>query len=155
MKALWAPWRQPFVMRSPGKGCLFCKARRSRDDKRAWVVHRGKYAMVMLNLYPYNNGHIMVVPYRHVSKFSRLKDNELLEIWRLVERFMKKLDQKIHPHGYNVGLNLGRVAGAGVPGHMHVHIVPRWNADTNMMPVIGQTKVISASLQSLYRMLKK
>jgi len=109
----------------------------------------------MLNIFPYNNGHVMVAPNRHVASLDKLKEKELLELLKLINRTKNKLDKCLRPEGYNIGANIGRIAGAGFPGHVHIHIVPRWNGDTNFMPVIGNTKVISQSLQELYKKLKK
>jgi ATP adenylyltransferase len=108
----------------------------------------------MLNIYPYNNGHLMVAPLRHVKDFSRLSDGELLDLMRSVEKARSLLASAIKPEGYNIGVNMSAVAGAGIPGHLHVHIVPRWKGDTNFMPVIGQTKIISQSLEQLLKLLK-
>lgn len=153
---LWAPWRAPYIThldRRPLRGCLFCRARRATNDRRHWVVHRGRQAFVLLNLYPYNNGHLLVAPLRHVATLAELKEAEMLELWRLANRFIQRLDRHLAPHGYNVGLNVGRPAGAGVLGHLHLHIVPRWDGDTNFMSVTAGTKVISMSLDQLYRLL--
>ena len=150
---LWAPWRYQYVHRPRGGGCVFCRAKRARDARRHWVVYRGRHAFVILNLFPYNNGHLMVAPLRHVARLRDLRDAELVELWRLVDEFIRRLDRTIRPHGYNLGVNLGRPAGAGIPGHLHVHVVPRWTGDTNFMPVTGGTKVISHSLDAVYRLL--
>jgi len=153
---LWAPWRGRYIARlggRPARGCLFCRARRATDDHRHWVVSRGRRAFVLLNCYPYNNGHLLVAPNRHVAGVRQLQDAELLELWRLADRFLHRLDRILRPHGYNVGLNLGHAAGAGVPGHLHLHVVPRWHGDTNFMSTVAGTKVISDSLESLYRRL--
>lgn len=107
----------------------------------------------LLNRYPYNNGHVMVAPYRHVGTFEALRSEEWQEMFSMSRRVMSRLAGAIHPHGFNVGFNLGRVAGAGIPGHLHLHIVPRWQGDTNFMPIFGQTKVISQSLEEIYRLL--
>ena len=150
---LWAPWRSTFLAKG-GKGrCFFCAARRSADDHKHGVVARGRHAFVLLNRYPYNNGHLMMAPLRHIGDFGKLTSAEWQEMGKLAQSFMKKLSRTIHPHGFNLGMNLGRVAGAGVPGHLHLHLVPRWNGDTNFMPVMAQTKVISQSLEELYRLL--
>ncbi len=153
---LWAPWRAPYITRlgrRPLRGCLFCRARRATNDRRHWVVHRGRHAFVLLNLYPYNNGHLLIAPLRHVATLAELKEAEMLELWHLATQFMQRLDQHLAPHGYNVGFNLGRPAGAGILGHLHLHIVPRWDGDTNFMSVTAGTKVISMSLDQLYRLL--
>ena len=151
---LWAPWRKTYISHIPKiRGCLFCKILTGRNDRRNLLVKRSQHAFAVLNRYPYNNGHVMIVPNRHVRLFSQLKDVELLGLMRLQDEMLKGLRTCIHPHGFNVGTNLGRVGGAGVPGHIHVHLVPRWLGDNNFMPAIGGTKVISQSLSSLYQAL--
>ncbi len=151
---LWAPWRSVYLS-SPRKGgaCIFCAARRASSDRKHHVVLRGKEAFVLLNRYPYNNGHVMVAPFRHVGRLERLRPSEWGEMLRLAQRVMARLQATLHPQGFNLGLNLGRVGGAGIPGHLHLHIVPRWTGDTNFMPVIGQTKIISQSLEELWMLL--
>jgi ATP adenylyltransferase len=109
----------------------------------------------MLNLYPYNNGHVMVAPYRHVRDLNALSDKEMLDLMKLVNRSVRALSKKLKPHGYNIGVNMGKVAGAGYAGHIHIHIVPRWTGDTNFMPVVANSKIVSESLDSVYRLLKK
>ena len=153
--ALWAPWRSAFLFRPRKPGCIFCAARRSKDDRRHRVVARGRRAFALLNLYPYNNGHLLVAPLRHVGSLARLTEAEWGDLLRVSRRLLARLDQGLRPSGYNLGFNLGRVAGAGIPGHLHLHLVPRWPGDTNFMPVIGQTKVISQSLDELYRLLAR
>ena len=153
---LWAPWRHRFIVRSrqATPRCIFCHHVKANHDARHLILHRRQHAFSMLNLYPYNNGHLMVAPYRHVARLARLTREEMLECWALVSRCQTLLDRVLHPHGYNVGLNVGRVAGAGFAGHLHIHLVPRWNGDTNFMPVVGGTKVISQALAELYRQLR-
>lgn len=152
-RRLWAPWRSTFFTQPRPRGCFFCAAVRSKIAGAHQVVARGRHAIVMLNRYPYNNGHLLVAPARHIGAFERLKPSEWLEMLALTQRALKRLKRHLRPQGYNLGLNLGRAAGAGVPGHLHVHLVPRWNGDTNFMPVLGGTKVISHSLESLYGLL--
>jgi ATP adenylyltransferase len=108
----------------------------------------------MLNLYPYNNGHVMVAPYRHVKSLDLLSDVELLDLMKLVNRIKARIDRKMKPHGYNIGVNIGKIAGAGFAGHVHIHIVPRWKGDTNFIPVVGDVKIVSESLDAVYRILK-
>ena len=150
---LWAPWRARFLSQPKRRRCIFCVATRSKRDRRHYVVDRGKRVFALLNLYPYNNGHLMIAPYRHVGTLERLSVEEWADMLTLSRRLMQRLKRRLHPHGFNVGLNLGRTAGAGIPGHLHLHVVPRWNGDTNFLPVLGQTKVISQSLDELYRLL--
>lgn len=158
-KRLWAPWRQRYLARvggsrSPSSGCLFCRKGRSRRDAADLVLERGVYGFSLLNLFPYNNGHLMVAPYRHVGKLESLRQGEWVELWQLAQAAIRRCDRALSPQGYNVGINLGRAAGAGIPGHLHLHIVPRWVGDTNFMPVLSETKVVSQSLKSAYRLLR-
>lgn len=150
---LWAPWRSVFVSKRRGGPCIFCAAWRSRQDRRHHVVARGAEVFAILNRYPYNNGHLMIAPFRHVGTLASLQPAEWAEMLRLVQRLTKRLDNALHPHGFNLGLNLGRVAGAGIPGHLHLHVVPRWIGDTNFFPTVSQTKVISQSIDELYTLL--
>ena len=150
---LWAPWRSRFFKQRPGRRCFFCVAKRSRADHRHRVVARGATVFAILNLYPYNNGHLLIAPYRHVGEMEALVPAEWTESLRLCQQLMTRLRQAIKPHGFNVGFNLGRAAGAGVPGHLHLHLVPRWNGDANFLPVLGNAKVISHSLDEMYTLL--
>lgn len=127
--------------------------RSKKQDRAQLIVKRNRHAFAVLNRYPYNNGHVMIVPNRHVRLFSQLKDAEVLDLMRLQDEILEGLQACVRPHGFNIGTNLGRVGGAGVPGHIHVHLVPRWLGDNNFMPAIGGTKVISQSLASLYQAL--
>jgi ATP adenylyltransferase len=154
MKQLWAPWRNKFLTHPPAKGCIFCQKPRSRRDAANLIVERGRSAFSILNLYPYNNGHVMIVPYRHVRTLNQLKPEELSEIFDMANKLTKKLDRVLKPHGYNIGFNIGRAAGAGIEKHVHLHVVPRWIGDTNFMPVLSGTKVISESLEALLGRLK-
>lgn len=156
MDRLWAPWRTAYVIKTQKKQkCIFCIPRKpSKLDKAKYIVERSKYSFSILNKYPYNNGHLMVAPYKHVKFLDLLSDEELLDLMKLVSRTKIKLEKVLRPHGFNIGINAGRVAGAGIPGHVHIHIVPRWNGDTNFMPVTGMAKVISESLGDLYKRVK-
>jgi ATP adenylyltransferase len=146
VKQLWAPWRLEYVQQAEEEGgCLFCLAAASDDEERL-VVHRGRAAFVLLNKFPYSSGHLMVAPYRHVGEFGDLGDDEALEIHRLAERGIAALAETYAPQGYNLGWNLGRIAGAGVVDHVHLHVVPRWAGDTNFMPVIADVKVLPEHL---------
>ena len=117
------------------------------------MIVRNTHVFALLNRYPYNNGHVMVAPYRHVGRIERLTSAEWSGMLGVIRRLTGRLERTIHPHGFNIGFNLGRIAGAGIPGHLHLHLVPRWNGDTNFMPILGQTKVISQSLDELYDLL--
>jgi len=158
MNKLWAPWRSSYIygLGKAKKRCFLCipKKANKKRDKTLRILHRSKFCFSILNKYPYNNGHLMIVPYKHVSSLELLSEEALLDMMRLLNKTKMILDDSINPQGYNIGINLGKVAGAGVQGHVHIHIVPRWNGDTNFMPVLGNTKVISESMDALYRRLK-
>jgi ATP adenylyltransferase len=145
---LWAPWRMEYIesVNRP-TGCVFCLAWEGKDDRASLIVHRGEGAFVILNRYPYNNGHLMVVPVRHTADPGALEDREKVELFDLLEASRRALEEAMHPQGYNLGMNLGRTAGAGIADHLHFHLVPRWNGDTNFMPVLGHTKVVSEGLE--------
>jgi len=145
---LWAPWRSRYIYSRKNKKCIFC-------GPKDYFLEKTKYSFSMLNLYPYNNGHVMVAPIRHVKSLEYLKTEELKDLMDLVIRTKKILDKKIKPHGYNIGLNIGKAAGAGFAGHMHIHVVPRWNGDTNFMPASCGTKVISESLDVMRKIFLK
>lgn len=164
---LWAPWRLDYVQNSdeskstqpkpdPAKpSCFLCAYRDSDDDAKNLVLYRSELAMVVVNRFPYNNGHLLITPKTHKADIRELTDDELLACNKLVQLMLDTLDRVMKPDGYNVGLNLGRVAGAGLPGHIHWHIVPRWSGDTNFMPVLGDTKVIPQSLEAFYEIVTK
>ncbi len=145
MDRLWAPWRSKYIYSRKKKKCIFC-------DPKDYVLEKTRCSFSMLNIYPYNNGHIMVAPFRHVKSLEYLKAEELKDLVDLVVKTKKVLDKKIKPHGYNIGLNIGKVAGAGFAGHIHIHIVPRWTGDTNFMPMVANTKVLSDSLDAMYKL---
>ena len=155
MDKLWAPWRITYVSNTKAKGCIFCKALKDKKDKKNFVVLRSSHSFAILNTFPYNNGHVMVVSNRHVSSMENLNDNEILDLNRVVTEILSALRAALKPAGFNVGMNLGKVAGAGIDKHMHIHIVPRWLGDTNFMPVLSDAKIISQSLNELYTKLKK
>jgi len=152
---LFAPWRFKYIRSVDERrgGCVFCEAPR-RSDEEALILARGKHSYVIMNLYPYNTGHVMVVPYRHVPDIVDLNEEELKEISFFIKISLKAIREVYKPHGFNIGVNLGRVAGAGIEEHVHVHIVPRWNGDTNFMPVIAGVKVVSQDVAESYRMLR-
>lgn len=157
-RRLWAPWRSRYIasVRSGKRTrCLFCEKSKSKTDARNLVIARGRSAFCMLNLFPYNNGHAMVAPYRHVGDVSALTPEEWLEIWRLSDDLLRRMRKVFSPDGFNLGINLGRAAGAGIPGHLHLHVVPRWIGDTNFMPILADTRVISHSLASARRLLSR
>lgn len=156
MDKLWAPWRVKYITQiGKTKGCVFCRIIADKKDKKNLIFVRGKLCFAVLNLYPYNNGHSLVLPYRHVNDLNKLTPEESREFFDLLNDTRTLLDKVLKPTGYNIGLNLGRAAGAGFPGHLHIHIVPRWKGDVNFMPVVAGTKVISQSMQVLYEDLSR
>ena len=150
---IWAPWRGVFLTTPQPRGCIFCAVKRSSDARRHHVIARGRRVFALLNLYPYNNGHFMVAPYRHVGALEALKEPEWSELLTVGRRLMRRLTRALHPQGFNLGLNLGRAAGAGIPRHLHLHVVPRWNGDMNFFPIMSHAKVISQSLDEMYTLL--
>jgi ATP adenylyltransferase len=153
VKQLWAPWRLEYVAAADEQGgCVFCLADAGDDEERL-VVHRGERALVLLNKFPYASGHLMMAPRRHVGAFGGLDDDEALELHGLAAKGMAALDMIFAPHGYNAGWNLGRIAGAGIVDHVHLHVVPRWAGDTNFMPVLADVKVLPEHLLETRRKL--
>ncbi len=155
MNKIFAPWRIEYIKMEKIEGCIFCKLPAMNEDEKNLILYRGKQAFVIMNNYPYNPGHVMVAPYRHVAEFENLKKEEVEEIYELISLMLRVLKNAMNPHGFNIGINIGRVAGAGIEDHIHVHIVPRWNGDTNFMPVVADTKVIPQCLEDTYQELKK
>jgi ATP adenylyltransferase len=153
---LWAPWRIGYIQnKKKEKGCLFCRTYKSKNDTKNLVVARTRHSLALLNLYPYNNGHLMVAPVKHTGSLEFLNEAQTADLMRLVKKFKLVLDRTLKPDGYNIGLNVGRNAGAGIDKHLHIHIVPRWQGDTNFMPALAGTKIISQSLETLYAELIK
>jgi ATP adenylyltransferase len=154
MDALWAPWRLAYVAApKPPAGsdpCFICRSLAEQNDRSNLLALRTPLSVVLLNRFPYNNGHLLVAPRSHKGQLAELDEPELLSTMENLRRMVGLLDRLLQPEGYNIGLNLGRAAGAGLPGHLHWHIVPRWNGDTNFMPVFSDTKVISQSLDAFY-----
>lgn len=147
---LWAPWRMKYINgidTGESGGCVFCELPKQHDDHAACIVHRGATCFTVLNIFPYNNGHLMVVPYLHTANLGDLPPETRLELMDTADMVVTVMKRIMRPDGFNIGMNLGRSAGAGIAGHLHLHVVPRWNGDTNFMPVIGGTKVISESLE--------
>jgi ATP adenylyltransferase len=157
MDQLWAPWRLAYVATAktpvPSDPCFLCRGLQDNDDRRHLIVLRTPLSVVVLNRFPYNNGHLLIAPRHHKSRLDELSSDELLETMDTLRRMIGVLDDMMHPDGYNVGLNLGHAAGAGLPGHLHWHVVPRWQGDTNFMPVLADVKVIVQSLDALYDLL--
>ncbi|HEY6168847.1 MAG TPA: HIT domain-containing protein [Verrucomicrobiae bacterium] len=152
MDALHAPWRIEYILANkaqPTSGALFTEIAQSNDDEANLVIARDKTCFALLNRYPYVGGHLMVVPYKLVPDFNDLTDDELLSLIRLTRRCQNALTAVMHPDGFNIGVNLGKCAGAGIAEHLHIHVVPRWNGDTNFMPVLGSTTVVPQALQEV------
>lgn len=152
---LWAPWRASFILSKKEKGCIFCKRLKEKDSVKNLIIYRGKRAMVILNKFPYNAGHTMIVPIRHVGQIEKLRHDEAAEFMELTQKAVASIKKTLKPTSMNLGMNLGKASGAGVPGHLHMHIVPRWTGDTNFMPIIGKTKVVSVPLEPIYKKLRK
>jgi len=152
MDKLWAPWRINYVRAKKLTGCIFCKAR--RPGVKSYLVFKTRHSVCMLNAFPYNNGHLMVSPIRHKADLSELTEIEALDLFRSINKAKSLLEKVLQPQGYNIGINISSASGAGIAGHLHVHIVPRWFGDTNFMPVVFGTKVVSQSLEELKRKLK-
>ncbi|HEY2786141.1 MAG TPA: HIT domain-containing protein [Fimbriiglobus sp.] len=158
MDQLWAPWRlsyvtQPAKPTAESPDCFLCRGISEDDDRTNLIVRRTALSVVMLNRFPYNNGHLLIAPQAHKARPADISDAEHLDIQHLIRNMIGDIDRLMKPEGFNVGLNLGKVAGAGLPGHLHWHVVPRWNGDTNFMPVITDTRVIVQSLDSLWELL--
>jgi len=160
MEKLWSPWRSQYIdsikKKDKSQGCIFCEiSKLNENDLTNLLVDKGHLTYTVLNLYPYNNGHLMVLPYRHTNDFSSLTSEESIEIMQKLQMAEEALRSVLSPEGFNVGANLGKVSGAGIDEHLHFHIVPRWNGDTNFMPVIGEVKVISQYLAETKKNLLK
>ncbi|MCI0634117.1 MAG: HIT domain-containing protein [Actinobacteria bacterium] len=158
MERMWSPWRMEYIRAAKqptaDDGCIFCDLPQEGDDAKARILARAEHAFVLLNSFPYNPGHLMVAPFQHTGEFGALSPEEHADVDRLISASIDALQGEMEPHGYNVGMNLGRVAGAGIPDHLHWHVVPRWNGDTNFMPVVGQTRVLPELLEETYEKLR-
>ena len=152
---LFSPWRIEYIRQPKPGECILCKVISDGDDEENLVVYRSSKSYIILNRYPYNSGHVMIVPYRHVPSLVDLMDDEMLDMFRLMKLSMRALDSIMEPDGYNIGVNIGEAAGAGIKDHFHIHIVPRWIGDTNFMPIIADTKVVVESLRKVYGELKR
>jgi len=155
MQNLWAPWRIDYILSQKPSGCIFCEKPGENRDEDNLILWRGKYHFIILNAFPYNNGHMMVVPYRHTSSLSGWSAEERQEMMELADMGVELLRRTMRPDGFNLGINMGQVAGAGIADHIHLHIVPRWNGDTNFMPVLSDTRVISEHLTATFGKLKE
>ncbi|KAA3599321.1 MAG: HIT domain-containing protein [Calditrichaeota bacterium] len=157
MEKIWAPWRIEYIetlSEEKSEGCIFCDKPKENKDFENKILIQGKLCFVIMNIFPYTNGHLMVIPYRHISKLSEMTPEEHLESMKLTSISCEVLAESFKAQGFNVGLNLGSAAGAGIDAHIHFHVVPRWNGDTNFMPVVGNIKVISEGLERSYHKLK-
>ncbi|MCX7847201.1 MAG: HIT domain-containing protein [bacterium] len=156
VRQLWAPWRVGYIVGPKPTGCVFCAKATATpaDDAANLVLARGRECFVMMNIYPYNPGHLLVLPYVHVGELEEMSETARVELWDLVLVWKQRLQAVMHAQGFNIGVNLGHVAGAGITEHVHVHVVPRWNGDTNFMSVVGDVRIVSQSLQDLYEQLK-
>ena len=158
MEILWAPWRMEYIsnMKKMNKhSCIFCKALKAKKDKNNLILYRGEHCFVILNKFPYTHGHLMIAPNRHLAKIEDLCREEKNGMFDLLQESITFLKKELNAQGFNIGMNIGKVAGAGVLGHLHIHLVPRWEGDTNFMPVFARTKVISEDLRKTFRKLNK
>ncbi|HEV3474237.1 MAG TPA: HIT domain-containing protein [Actinomycetota bacterium] len=157
LERLWAPWRMEYIGSASSEeeqGCIFCELPAKDDDEATYILARQEHSFAILNKFPYNSGHLMVAPFRHVGNLEELKDDESLDMQKLLGRCVQALKEAMEPNGFNVGMNLGQVAGAGIPDHIHWHVVPRWSGDTNFMPLIGETKVLPELLRETYEKMR-
>ncbi len=155
MEVIWAPWRIGYILGEKSEGCFLCEKVKQNQDPQNYILERGEYVFVILNIFPYNSGHLILAPYRHIGKISEIAEEEMLEMGKMLQKWTQLLEEALNPEGFNLGLNLGEVAGAGLKDHLHYHIVPRWKGDTNFMPVLADTKVIPVSLNATYQLLRK
>lgn len=157
MDHLWTPWRMSYLKGGlkHEAGCVFCLRLKEENDAKSHVLYRGERCFIILNLYPYNNGHLMVVPYRHIGKLEELDEATLSEMMMLTQKAIQVLKAVYDPHGFNIGINLGTAAGAGIADHIHQHVVPRWNGDTNFLSTIGETRTIPEWIDETYVRLRK
>lgn len=152
MQNIWAPWRMQYILQEKEEGCIFCLEKEKKDHE-AHILYRGNHSFVMINKFPYSNGHLLIAPYQHVKDLECLNQDELLDMLELIKVSTGILKDALNSDGFNIGANLGRVAGAGVENHLHFHIVPRWDGDTNFMPILSETRVISEHLEDTFNKL--
>ena len=150
MERLWAPWRMEYILDERRGDCIFCVKPSRREDRRRLILHRSESSLIMMNRFPYTSGHLMVAPLKHTGDLEDLTSQELLDLSALVKKAVTLLRRAINPQGFNIGMNIGQIAGAGITDHLHVHVVPRWSGDTNFMPIVGETKVLPESLATTY-----
>jgi len=154
MEYLWAPWRIEYIRKPTESGCILCQKTRENNDEANLILYRGQHSFMLMNAFPYNPGHLMVAPYRHIANLEDLTGWEANELFEVVKKGIEVLKEVMNPAGFNIGLNVGKVAGAGIEEHIHIHIVPRWQGDTNFMPVLSEVKVVSEGLAATYKKLK-
>jgi ATP adenylyltransferase len=155
MENLWAPWRMAYIApKTPQLGCIFCTKPTTQNDAEEYILYRGEHCFMLLNIYPYSNGHLMIAPYQHVGTIEKLDAATLAELMAQAQLALKALRLAMKPDGFNMGINEGKVAGAGFADHMHLHVVPRWEGDTNFMPVLADVKVMPEHLDAVYKQLK-
>ncbi|HWR15825.1 MAG TPA: HIT domain-containing protein [Terriglobales bacterium] len=155
MDYLWTPWRYAYVSQAEKiEGCVFCHREEARDDEKAYILHRAEHCFVILNAYPYTSGHVMVVPYQHTDELQKLSPEAATEMILLTQKLEGVLRRAYNPDGINVGMNIGKAAGAGIAGHIHMHVLPRWVADSNFMTTVGETRVLPEALNETYQRLK-
>jgi len=154
MQQMWTPWRMAYIRREQRPGCIFCDMLETEDDRGQLILHRSESAFLVLNKYPYNNGHLMAVPYRHMDTVEALTPEEMVGMMSLVSLGIRTLRRTSNPEGFNIGINIGKIAGAGVVDHVHIHVVPRWGGDTNFMPVLADVRLIPQDLHETYDELK-
>jgi ATP adenylyltransferase len=154
IKHLWAPWRLEFIKGPPATECVFCALPKQSNDQEALILHRGNECYVVLNKYPYNNGHLMVIPFFHTADYALVTPSALSEMNHLTKLCLKVLKERYQPQGFNIGMNLGEAGGAGIKEHLHLHIVPRWNGDTNFMPVVAETRCLPQHLVTCFNELQ-
>ncbi len=156
MKQLWAPWRMTYIQDAVGNendnACIFCAKSQAEtsEDQKNLVIYRGSYCFIMMNLYPYNTGHLLIAPYQHTGTLTQIPAETAQELFALTQKSEAALTEALHPHGFNLGMNLGKIAGAGFPNHAHMHIVPRWEGDTNFMPVLADVKIMPEFMEQTY-----
>lgn len=153
MERLWAPWRIDYILNEKPSDCIFCVSSDQEQDRDRLILHRTGLSLVMLNRYPYNNGHMMIAPFRHTADMNELSIAEMLDLFAALRLCRNVLEKTAAPQGFNIGVNLGKAAGAGVDDHIHIHIVPRWNGDTNFMSVIGDVRIMPENLLNTYEKL--
>ena len=155
MERIFAPWRIEYIRSPKYEGCIFCDFPKENRDEERLILYRGEKSFIIMNNYPYNPGHLMIAPYRHVGQLEELTEGEMGEIMSLASMAVQVIKKSMSPDGFNIGINIGRVAGAGIEDHIHLHIVPRWNGDTNFMPVLADVKVIPEAVEDTFRILRE